>query len=100
MFNPGLIVFSIVDLHSIFRQHEWLEGVDHHGKFSGFCLSDTGFVGAWMWAVWNTSRVKRDMAWAYVGPAHEITINIVEHLIGVNIGVIIGRWNGLGVIVV
>ena len=48
----------------------------------------------------DTSRVQRDHALFYVFTAHEIAIDVVEHLIAVDVAMVVRRRDGLRVVVV
>src|SRR5688572_20475822 len=50
--------------------------------------------------MWNSFRMKGNMPLLNVITAHKIPINIIQHLITINIAVIIWRRNGLWMIIV
>lgn len=100
VFEPGGEIFAIVELHGIFSELQGLECIDHHCQLARFFLSDAALIRPWVWTMWNPTRMQRDVSWADVVATHEVPIHIIKHLIRVDVGVIVRRWDGLGVVVV
>ena len=100
MIDPGFVVVLDIELHGRLGDLHRPERIDHHGQFFGRFLSDASFDGSRMRAVRDACRMKGQLALVDIVPAHEITIHIVEDLVGVDIAVVIGRRDGFGMVVI
>ena len=79
---------------------EGFEGVDHNGVFFGALLADAFFDGSGMRAVRYAAGVMGDAGVLQTLPAHEFALNVIEHLVGVDVGVVVGCRDGQGMVVV
>src|SRR6056297_625013 len=77
-----------------------VEGVDHHCVFISGFLADALLVLARMRAVWNAAGMLGNTAFIYALAAHEVTLYIVEYLVGIDIAMRVRRRDGLRVVVV
>ena len=78
------------------RQPEGLKGIDHDGQFQGLFLPDGALVGTGVRAVRNAAGVQAEESLFHVVPAHEIAVDVVQNFVGVDVGVVVGRGDGLG----
>ena len=69
---------------------EGVEGIYHHGQFFGTLYAEALFDSTRMGAVWDATRVQRDGRTLDAFAAAEIAVDIVEHLVAVNVAVIVG----------
>lgn len=100
LLQPRPIILPVVNFQSCFRDHEGAEGVYHHGEFFGAFLTNAPLVGSGGRAVGDAAGVEGDVALLDVVAAHKVTVHIIKHLIGVNVGVVVGRRDGFGVVIV
>ena len=77
-----------------------MKSVDHYCQFPGFGLSDTPFHSPRVGSVRNSTRMECQVALLYIVPAHEFAVDVVDHLIRIDVAVVI--WSGYrsGVIVI
>lgn len=97
---PGVIIFRVFDAGSVFGHQQRAESVHHDGQFAGFFGADAFFHRAGVRAVRDAAGVQRDHAALHVFAAHEVAVHVIEHLIGVNVGVVVGCGNRERVVVV
>src|SRR5690242_5326294 len=76
-----------------------MKSIYHYRQLFCFPGSNAFLHCSRMWSVWNTRRMKRDHTTCYILAAHEISIHIINHLVTINITVIIGSWYGLWMII-
>ncbi len=99
-FHPGAVIGSVVQGHGLLGDRQGPEGVNHDGVFVGGGFANTALVGAGVGSVRNTSGVQRDLTRAYIVSAHKIPIHVVQNFFGINVGVVVRRRNGEGVVIV
>src|SRR5690606_40785219 len=63
-------------------------------------VADTALVCSRMGSVRNSCGMQRDVSGGYIIPTHKITIYIIQHLIAVDVTVVVGRGNTLRMIVI
>ena len=100
MLQPGLVVLPIVNANGIFCELQGLKCIDHHGQFFRFGLTNAGFVGTRMRTMGNAGRMQGNMARTDVGAAHKVTIHIIQHFIGIDVGMVVWSRYRLGVVIV
>src|SRR6266566_573419 len=76
-----------------------MEGVDHHRQLLGRLLADAGLDGARVWPVRDARGVHGERADVDATTAHEIARDVVDDLVGVDVGVVVGRGNRERVVV-
>ena len=87
------MIASISKAQAGFRDHQGFKSINHHGEFFRSRLANTAFHSAGMRPVRDSRWVKRHMAGFNVVSAHKIAIDIIEHLIAVDITVAVWRRN-------
>lgn len=87
------------DFKRVFGEPEGLEGVYHYCEFEGFFCSDAFLYCAGMGTVWNAAGMQGYLSFYDTFAGHEIAINIVEHFVGIYVGVVVGRRDGLWMII-
>ena len=99
-FHPGAVIGSVVQGHGLLGDGQGPEGVNHDGVFVGGRFSDAAFVGAGVRSLGNAAGVQGDLTWTDIVAAHKISIDIVQDFFGINVGVVVRRRNGEGVVIV
>ena len=66
-----------------------VEGVYHHGQFFRAFNAEALFDGTGMGAVGDAARVQRDGRTLDAFAAAEIAVDVVEHLVAVNVAVVV-----------
>ena len=97
---PRLIIIRIFDFQGLLGQHQRPKRVDHHGQLIGFGLADAFFHGAGMRAVGDATGVEGNLSALHAFAAHEVTVYIVQHFIGVDVAVVVWRGYRLRVVVI
>ena len=94
------MVIRVFNSQGLSGHLERTKGVHHHGQLFGAFLPNAAFVGAWMRTVWNARRMQGNISSIDARAAHEIAINVIEHFVGVNVRMIVWRWDGLRMVIV
>ena len=78
------------------------ERVEHHGHLAGAVLRLAALAAARLRTVDEPGGVQADRTDpdARPGPAHEVTVGVEEHLVGVDVGVVVRHLHGVGTEVV
>ena len=77
-----------------------MEGIDHDGQFPRLLLADALLHRAGMRSVGDTGWMQGHHPAGDMLAAHEIPVNIVQQFIAVDIAMVVGRRNTLGMVVV
>jgi len=97
--KPGFVIIPILDPGCMFCHQKRTESVYHDRQFVGFFYTDAFFHSTGMRAMRDAARMECDHATFDVLAAHKIAIYIVQHLIRVNVGVVVGGGYGQRVVV-
>lgn len=89
MWNPGIVIDSIIHHLSCLGKVQWLESINHNGIFLGAFVAYTLFNGSRMRSVWNVSWMMGYTCIFNSFPAHKISLNIIKNFVGIYIRVII-----------
>src|SRR5688500_10927466 len=94
--RPG--VLRVLGLHGGGAEAERPEGVDHHRHLVGAGLADGRLHASRLRAMHEPRRAEADRAEpdARPLPGHEVAPHVEEHLVGVDVGVVVGHRHGLG----
>ena len=77
-----------------------MESIYHYSQLLGFFFANAFFHCTRMWAMWYASRMQGNHSPRYIFTAHEISINIVQQLIAIDVGMVVRGRNGLWMIII
>lgn len=98
--QPAFEVVRILDGSGESGHFQRAESIHHHGEFTGFFGADAFLHRAGVRAVRNAAGVQRDLAALHVIAAHEVAIYVIQHLVAVDVAVVVRCGDGLWVVVV
>ena len=84
----------------MFGHHQWGKRVNHHRQLLRLLLSNTSFIRTGRRSMWDACRMKGDMALLDIVPAHEVSIDVIQDFIRINIAMIVRRGYGSWMIVI
>src|SRR6202012_3180739 len=96
---PAHGVPRIFDLQRIHRQHQRMESIHHHRQFLRLLCPQASLDGAGMRTMRDPAGMQRDHPLGHILPAHEVPVHIIQQFVTVDIAMVIGRRNSLGMIV-
>jgi hypothetical protein len=100
LWQPAPVVIFIFDGQGVLGELEGAESIDHHRQLAGLFGADALFHRAGVRPMRDAAGVQGDHAPLHVLAAHEVAIHIVEHLVAVDVAVVVGRRDGQRVVIV
>ena len=97
--EPGLVISLVLDTRRVGRHQQGLKGIHHHRQFVGLLGSDALLYRTRMWPVGNAPGVEGNHPFFHIFTTHKVTVHVIQHLVTVDVAVVVGRGNGQGVVV-
>src|SRR6188474_1987940 len=98
--EPGVGIALVVVGNRLAGDPERMERVEHHRELLRLLRPDGCLGGPWMRSVRDPRRMERERADLDAAPAHEVPVHVVEHLVRIDVRMVVRHRQGVGVIVV
>src|SRR5690349_12030908 len=92
--EPTKGILRVVERLGLGGELERAEGIHHDGQLFGALGAQTLLHGAGVRAVGDAAGVEREGADLDAAPAAEVAIDVIQHLVGVYVAVVVGHRDG------